>query len=83
MSVDLSIVGPAFVTGLVVLATHVPLGRRVLERGIVFLDLALAQLAATGAVAAQLLGADDEWVVQRSACGLAIASAAFGFRLRA
>ena len=42
MSMDLSIVGPAFVTGLVVLATHVPLGRWVLERGIVFLDLAIA-----------------------------------------
>jgi zinc/manganese transport system permease protein len=67
MGVDLSIVGPAFVTGLVVLATHVPLGRQVLERGIVFLDLAIAQLAATGAVAVHLLGVEDEWVVQIAA----------------
>ncbi len=53
--VDLSILGPAFVTGLVVLATHVPLGERVLARGIVFLDLAIAQLAAAGAIAGHLL----------------------------
>ena len=75
MGVDLSIVGPAFVTGLVVLASHVPLGRRVLERGIVFLDLAIAQLAATGAVAAHLLGADNEWVVQIAALSAALLGA--------
>ena len=75
MSMDLSIVGPAFVTGLVVLATHVPLGRRVLERGIVFLDLAIAQLAATGAVAAHLLGAENEWVVQVAALSAALLGA--------
>ncbi|MDQ1315989.1 MAG: zinc/manganese transport system permease protein, partial [Pseudomonadota bacterium] len=34
-----------FVVGLLVLSTHVPLGRRVLARGIIFLDLAVAQLA--------------------------------------
>jgi zinc/manganese transport system permease protein len=75
MGVDLSIVGPAFVTGLVVLATHVPLGRRVLERGIVFLDLAIAQLAATGAVTAHLAGAHDEWVVQIAALSAALLGA--------
>lgn len=67
MTVDLSIVGPAFVTGLVVLATHVPLGRQVLERGIVFLDLAIAQLAVTGAIAMHLLGAEADWAVQTAA----------------
>jgi zinc/manganese transport system permease protein len=75
MGVDFSIVGPAFVTGLVVLATHVPLGRRVLERGIVFLDLAIAQLAATGAVTAHLAGAHDEWVVQIAALSAALLGA--------
>lgn len=75
MGFDLSIVGPAFVTGLVVLATHVPLGRQVLERGIVFLDLAIAQLAATGAVTAHLAGAHDEWVVQIAALSAALLGA--------
>lgn len=74
-NLDLSIVGPAFVTGLVVLATHVPLGQRVLERGIVFLDLAIAQLAATGAVAVRLLEIEGGWVVQGGALGAALLGA--------
>ena len=72
--IDPSIIGPAFVIGLVVLATHVPLGQRVLERGIVFLDLAIAQLAATGAVAVRLLEIESDWAVQ----GAALAAALLG-----
>ena len=41
--------------GLLVLATHVPLGRQVLKRGIVFIDLAVAQIAALGVIAADSL----------------------------
>lgn len=41
---DWSIVGPALVAGLLVLATHVPLGMQVLRKGIVFIDLAIAQI---------------------------------------
>jgi zinc/manganese transport system permease protein len=41
---------PAFVAGLLVLSTHVPLGYQVLKRGIVFIDLAIAQIAGLGAV---------------------------------
>jgi len=33
---DISILGPAFIAGLLVLATHVPLGQEVLKRGIIF-----------------------------------------------
>ena len=40
-----SILLPAFLAGLLVLATHVPLGAQVLQRGIVFIDLAIAQIA--------------------------------------
>lgn len=75
VAVDLSIIGPAFVTGLVVLATHVPLGRRVLERGIVFLDLAVAQLAATGAVVMHLLEIENDWAVQGAALTAALLGA--------
>jgi len=54
-AVDPSILGPAFGAGLLVLATHVPLGREVLARGIIFIDLAIAQLAGLGAIAASQL----------------------------
>ena len=54
--VDWSIVGPALVAGLLVLSTHVPLGQRVLRKGIVFIDLAIAQIAGLGVIAAGALG---------------------------
>lgn len=49
---DLSIVGPALIAGLLVIATHVPLGREVLARGIIFIDLAVAQVAGLGVITA-------------------------------
>ena len=39
---------PALLAGALVLTTHVPFGQVVLSRGIVFLDLAVAQIAALG-----------------------------------
>ena len=42
---EISILLPAFIAGLLVTATHVPLGTQVLARGIVFIDLAIAQIA--------------------------------------
>ncbi|MCE7901473.1 MAG: metal ABC transporter permease [Gammaproteobacteria bacterium PRO9] len=53
-TLELSILGPAFVAGLLVLATHVPLGIEVLRRGIIFIDLAIAQMAGLGALAGSL-----------------------------
>ena len=51
MSWDLfSILLPAFAAGLIVIGSHVVLGRQVLRRGIVFIDLAIAQVAALGVV---------------------------------
>ena len=55
-ALDWGILGPAFVAGLLVLATHVPLGTQVLDRGIVFIDLAIAQIAGLGVIAADALG---------------------------
>lgn len=46
----LGLIAPAFAAGLVVAATHVPLGQEVLKRGIIFIDLAIAQIAALGVV---------------------------------
>ena len=51
-ALELSILGPALVAGMLVLATHVPMGREVLRRGIIFIDLAVAQLAGLGVIAA-------------------------------
>lgn len=51
-AIDFSILGPALLAGLLVTATHVPLGQRVLKRGIIFLDLAIAQVAGLGMIVA-------------------------------
>ncbi|MGN6111425.1 MAG: metal ABC transporter permease [Luteimonas sp.] len=56
---DVAILGPACVAGLIVLSTHVPLGRQVLSRGIIFIDLAIAQIAGRGVSLAQYLGIDE------------------------
>jgi zinc/manganese transport system permease protein len=53
-SFELSIIFPALIAGMLVLATHVPLGIEVLKRGIIFIDLAIAQIAGLGALAATL-----------------------------
>jgi zinc/manganese transport system permease protein len=55
-ALDWGILGPAMIAGLLVLATHVPLGAQVLDRGIVFIDLAIAQIAGLGVIAADALG---------------------------
>ena len=72
-----SIIGPAFVAGLLVLATHVPLGREVLKRGIIFLDIAIAQIAALGVIFAISLDLHDHaLMVQLIAVGSALLGAA-------
>jgi zinc/manganese transport system permease protein len=77
-SVDLAILLPAFLAGLLVLSTHVPLGQLVLERGIVFIDLAIAQVAGLGVVAADAMGWEPNgWSVQVSAVVAALLAAAF------
>jgi zinc/manganese transport system permease protein len=53
--VELSILLPAFIAGLLVLATHIPFGMKILERGVIFADLAVAQIAGMGVIFAALL----------------------------
>ncbi len=75
-ALDPGILGPALVAGLLVVATHVPLGMRVLERGIVFIDLAIAQIAGIGVIAAHALGWEPRgWAVQAVAVGAALTGA--------
>lgn len=56
---DVGLLAAPFVAGLLVLATHVPLGIEVLRRGIIFIDLAVAQVAALGVVVAGLFHLDE------------------------
>ena len=72
------IVGPAFAAGLMIAVTHAPLGIVVLRRGIIFIDLAIAQIAGLGAVAAGLFwGEPPWWVVQGTALSCAVIAALF------
>ena len=72
-AVDWSILGPALIAGLLVTATHVPLGQRVLQRGIIFLDLAIAQVAGLGLIIAYSFDwAPGGWQVQLVAMSAAI-----------
>lgn len=74
---DWYIIGPAMAAGLLVISTHVPLGQIVLQRGIIFIDLAVAQVAALGVIAAGSLGWEDNvYAVQVAAVGAALLAAA-------
>jgi zinc/manganese transport system permease protein len=78
MSDSLSILLPALIAGLLVTATHVPMGMVVLSRGIVFIDIAIAQIAGAGVITADLLGFEAHGIaVQLSALSAAIAGALF------
>ena len=73
---DFGILWPAFAAGLLVTATHVPLGMQVLKRGIVFIDLAIAQIAGLGVIIAAWLGLEPQgWVAQSCALSAALAGA--------
>ena len=75
-AIDFTILWPAFIAGLLVAATHVPLGIQVLKRGIVFIDLAIAQIAGLGVIGADWLGFEAQgWAVQVAALAAALAGA--------
>jgi zinc/manganese transport system permease protein len=75
-ALDWGILGPALIAGLLVLATHVPLGMQVLDRGIVFIDLAIAQIAGLGVIAADTFGLPEGGIaVQASAVCAALLGA--------
>ncbi len=80
ITIQISILGPAFLAGLLVLCTHIPLGREVLKRGIIFLDLAIAQVAGLGLILASLIGieADGEHGLSVLSQSIAVGSAMIG-----
>ncbi len=74
--IDWTIVGPALIAGFIVLSTHVPLGQEVLRRGIIFIDLAIAQVAGLGVIAAHTMDWDpDGFEVQTAAVSAALLAA--------
>jgi zinc/manganese transport system permease protein len=76
-TLELDILFPAFLAGLLVLATHIPFGMRVLQRGVIFADLAVAQIAGLGVIVAELLGLlEQPLLVQLIAAGSALIGAA-------
>jgi zinc/manganese transport system permease protein len=71
-----SILWPALVAGVLVAVSHVPLGQQVLRRGIVFIDLAIAQVAALGVIAASAVGFELQgWMTQIAAVAAALLGA--------
>lgn len=77
MNFEFDILLPAFLAGLLVLATHIPFGMRVLQRGVIFADLAVAQIAGLGVIVAGLLGLTGQpLLVQVIAAGSALGGAA-------
>ena len=75
-SAEISILLPALVAGVLVVISHVPLGQQVFARGIVFIDLAIAQVAGLGVIAASRFGLPLEgWTAQAAAGVAALAGA--------
>ena len=75
-AISISILLPAFAAGLLVTSTHVPLGMQVLARGIVFIDLAIAQIAGCGVLLADQFGFEAQGIaVQVAAFAAALAGA--------
>jgi zinc/manganese transport system permease protein len=76
-TLEIDILFPAFLAGLLVLATHIPFGMRVLQRGVIFADLAVAQIAGLGVIIAELLGLlEQPLLVQLVAASSALGGAA-------
>ncbi len=75
--IELNILLPAFIAGLLVLATHIPFGMKILQRGVIFADLAVAQIAGLGVIIASLLDLTEHpLMVQLIAAASALCGAA-------
>lgn len=77
-NLEFSLLLPALIAGLLVTATHAPLGIQVLNRGIVFIDIAIAQIAGVGVIGADFFGWETQGVaVQICALAAALLGALF------
>ena len=76
----LEIILPATVAGLMIVLIHSGLGIEVLRRGIIFIDLAIAQIAGLCVVLTALWLDEPSWSQTQIAAGIAALSAAVFFR---
>jgi zinc/manganese transport system permease protein len=51
-SINFSVLAPALLAGVLIILTHTPLGVAVFKKGIIFIDIAIAQAAALGTIIA-------------------------------
>ncbi len=78
MSVEIiEIIIPALIAGLLISLTHALLGIKVLEKGIIFIDLAIAQIAGLGIIIANIFLSQYPWSHQIIALLFATMSALF------
>ncbi len=76
VSTYLGLLWPALIAGILVSLSHVPLGQQVLRRGIVFIDLAIAQVAALGVIVSHSAGLElHGWMTQAAAVTAALLGA--------
>ena len=74
----LSIIGPAVLAGILIALIHAPLGIEVLKRGIIFIDLAIAQIAGLGFVFSSVMFHEpSQWLKQIIALCFAIFAGLF------
>lgn len=78
----LSLIALPLAAGLLVLSSHIPLGEQVLRRGIVFIDLAIAQIAALGVLALSGQGFSPAGALWSAALAAMLAAAAIAWLTR-
>ena len=76
----IEILGPALAIGLMVAVVHAPIGIEVLARGIVFIDLAIAQIAGLYVILVNLWWHEPSWLMIQAAAALSAVIAAIVFR---
>lgn len=77
----LTIIAPALVVGLMIATIHGPLGIEVLRRGIIFIDLAIAQIAGLCVVLVNIVTHEEAWGLRQLAAMSAAMLAAWFFRM--
>ena len=73
---NFALLWPATIVGLLITAALVPLGIQVIGRGIVFIDLAIAQIAGLGVIVADALGWEPQGAAMQAAALFAALCAA-------
>ncbi len=77
----IEIIAPALVAGVMIAVTHAPLGLEVLKRGIIFIDLAVAQVAGLGLVLASHFMHEPSSLIKQLAALSAAITAGLFFRM--